>query len=174
LVDRDTHEIFADVAVSKQENTETPITVEGAHICPGLLGGEEWSSAAYDPKRKMTIAPMVDWCGTEHRNAAAPTWQAGVHYYGGEIDQDPIDQARGVLAAVDVSSGTLRWKTEVPAPMLANVTATAGGIVFAGDLKGTLYAVNSDDGSVLLWHSLGSSAGGGMLTYALAHARTGQ
>ena len=168
LVDRDTHEILSDLAVPRQENTEAPVTVEGVHICPGLLGGQEWSSSAYDPQRKITIAPMVDWCGTAHRDAAAPVYKVGEHYYGGKIDQDPIDQARGVLAAIDVTSGKLRWKSEVPAPMLANVTATAGGVVFAGDLKGTFYAINADDGSVLLRHALGSSAGGGMITYALS------
>jgi alcohol dehydrogenase (cytochrome c) len=167
LVDRETQDVLADLAVSQQENTEAPVTVEGTHICPGLLGGQEWSSSAYDPKRKIVISPMVEWCGTAHRDASAPTFQSGVHYYGGKIDQDPIDQARGLLAAIDVSSGELRWKTEVAAPMLANVTVTAGDVIFAGDLKGTLYAINAEDGSVLLRWPLGSSAGGGMITYAL-------
>jgi alcohol dehydrogenase (cytochrome c) len=93
--------------------------------------------------------------------------KAGVHFYGGKIDQDPIDQARGVLGALDVASGTLRWKLEVPAPMLANVTATSGGVVFAGDLKGNLYAVDSDKGQVLLRYPLTASAGGGVFTYSL-------
>ena len=167
LVDRETQDVLADLAVSHQENTEAPVTVEGTHICPGLLGGQEWSSSAYDPKRKIVISPMVEWCGTAHRDASAPTFQSGVHYYGGKIDQDPIDQARGLLAAIDVSSGELRWKTKVAAPMLANVTVTAGDVIFAGDLKGTLYAINAEDGSVLLRWPLGSSAGGGMITYAL-------
>ncbi len=168
LIDRDTHEVLSDLAISKQENTDAPVTVEGVHICPGLLGGQEWSSSAYDPSRKITVSPMVNWCGTAHRDAEAPVHKAGEHYYGGKIDQDPIDEARGVLAAVDVTSGKLRWRIETSAPMLANVTATAGGVIFAGDLKGTLYAVNADDGNVLLRYPLGASAGGGMLTYALS------
>jgi hypothetical protein len=57
LVDRDTHETLSDVAISKQENTETPVTVEGVHICPGLLGGQEWSSSAYDQKHDSIITP---------------------------------------------------------------------------------------------------------------------
>ncbi|ACB94843.1 pyrroloquinoline quinone-dependent dehydrogenase [Beijerinckia indica] len=167
LVDRDTHGIFADLAISKQENTDIPVTVDGVHICPGLLGGQEWSSSAYDPQRKITISPMVDWCGTVHHDATAPIHQVGHHFYGGGIDQDPIDQARGLLAAIDVTTAKLRWKTEFPAPMLANVTATKGGVIFAGDLGGTLYAVDADKGDVLLRHPLGSSAGAGMITYAL-------
>jgi outer membrane protein assembly factor BamB len=51
--------------------------------------------------------------------------------------------------------------------MLANVTVTAGNVIFAGDLKGTSYVVNADDGTELLRHGLGVSAGGGMITYAL-------
>ncbi len=44
----------------------------------------------------------------------------------------------------NVSSGQLRWGTETAAPMLANVTATASGVAFAGDLKGALHAVSQD------------------------------
>jgi alcohol dehydrogenase (cytochrome c) len=110
---------------------------------------------------------MVNWCGTAHRDAQAPVYETGEHYRGGMIDQDPMGEARGVLAAVDVTSGRLRWKIETDAPMLANVTSTAGGVIFAGDLKGTLYAVNADSGTVLLRHSLKTAAGGGMFTYAV-------
>jgi alcohol dehydrogenase (cytochrome c) len=167
LVDRRTHEVLHDLALSKQENTEAPVTVEGLHICPGLLGGQEWSSSAYDPKRRLVIAPMVDWCGTVHHDPEAPVHKVGEHYYGGRIDQDPIASARGVLAAIDVASGAVRWKTEMAAPMLANVVTTAGGVVFGGDLGGTLYAVDADTGAVLLRHPMGASAGGGLISYGL-------
>ena len=168
LVDRASHALLADIALVKQENTEAPVTVEGVHICPGLLGGQEWSSSAFDPKRGLVISPMVNWCGTAHREPNAPVHKVGEHYYGGKIDQDPLADARGVLSAVEVSSGTVCWKTELPAPMLANVTVTAGGLVFAGDLGGTFYAVNADNGEVLLRHPMGASAGGGLISYALS------
>ena len=76
-------------------------------------------------------------------------------------------EALGVLAAVDVATGTVRWKFETEAPMLANATATAGGLIFGGDLKGTLYALDSANGAILWRHDLSSSAGGGLFTYAL-------
>lgn len=167
LVDRDSYEVLSDLAVSKQENAAVAATVQGVHICPGLLGGQEWSSSTFDADQKIVIAPMVDWCGTVHHDPSAPVHGVGVHFYGGGIDQDPIEQARGVLAAIDVATGTLRWKTEAPAPMLGNVTATSAGLVFAGDLKGTLYAVDTRDGSVLLRYPLGASVGGGLFTYDL-------
>jgi alcohol dehydrogenase (cytochrome c) len=166
-VDRDTSEVLYDLAISKQENGDTEAGTTPVHICPGLLGGQEWSSTAYDPKRDLAFSPMVDWCGTVSRQENPPAHKVGEHFYGGGIVQDPIEQARGVLAAVDVSSGTLRWKLEAAAPMLANVTSTSGGIVFAGDLKGTLYAVDSESGGILWRHKLPASAGGGVFTYAL-------
>src|SRR5208282_3369009 len=167
-VDRDSSEVLYDLAISKQENADKAATTTPMHICPGLLGGQEWSSTAYDPKRGLTFSPMVDWCGTVSHQENLPAHKVGEHFYGGGIVQDPIDQARGVLAAVDVASGTLRWKFEAPGPMLANVTSTSGGLVFAGDLKGTLYAVDADSGAVVLRHQLPASAGGGLFTYALA------
>jgi len=166
-VDRDSSDVLYDVPISKQQNAGTHTTETPTHVCPGLLGGQEWSSTAYDRKRGMTISPMVDWCGMASHETTPPTHKVGEHYYAGKIEQDPIDQARGVLAAVDVATGKIRWKMEAQAPMLANVTVTAGGVVFAGDLKGTLYAVNAQNGNVLLRHALPASAGGGMLTYAL-------
>ena len=49
------------------------------------------------------------------------------------------------------------------------MTATSGGVVFAGDLKGNLYAVDSDNGQVLLRYRLPASAGGGIFTYSLGN-----
>ena len=166
-VDRDSFEILYDLPISKQEGADKPTTATPTHVCPGLLGGQEWSSTAYDPKREMTFSPMVDWCGMASYVETLPPHKLGEHYYAGKIEQDPIDQARGVLAAVDVKTGQLRWEVESAGPMLANVTATAGGVVFAGDLRGNLYAVNAENGKVLLRHPLAASAGGGIFTYAL-------
>lgn len=166
-VDRDSFEILYDIPVSKQENADKPTTAKPTHVCPGLLGGQEWSSTAYDPKRGITISPMVDWCGMASHDANPPVHKLGEHFYAGQIKQDPIDQGRGVLAAIDVASGKLRWKMKGKGPMLANVTVTSGGLVFAGDLKGTLYAVNADNGNVLLRRPLPASAGGGIFTYEI-------
>jgi len=166
-VDRASGETLYDLAISKQENGDKPATTTPMHICPGLLGGQEWSSTAYDPKLGLSFSPMVDWCGTVSHEETAPVHKVAEHFYGGKIVQDPIEGARGVLAAVDVASGALRWKVEAAAPMLANVTSTSGGLVFAGDLKGMLYAVDAEKGDVLLRHPLPASAGGGLFTYEL-------
>jgi alcohol dehydrogenase (cytochrome c) len=167
LVDRDSHEILFDIPVSRQENTRAEPTVEGVHVCPGLLGGEEWSSPGYDDARDLIIVPMVNWCGTAYRDREPPQFGIGTHYYGGKMQQDPPDQARGLVSAIDVKTGQARWNFEAPAPIVANVVATSGGIIFAADLKGTLYALSAETGKPLFEQSIGSSAGGGIISYQL-------
>jgi len=47
------------------------------------------------------------------------------------------------------------------------VTPTAGGLLFAANLGGDLYAFDVNDGRVLWQHSTGQSNGGGIVTYAV-------
>ena len=49
--------------------------------------------------------------------------------------------------------------------MLAGVTPTAGGLVFAADLGGQIYAMDADTGRILWQSSAGQSTGGGIVTY---------
>jgi alcohol dehydrogenase (cytochrome c) len=49
--------------------------------------------------------------------------------------------------------------------MVAGVTATAGDVVFAGELTGDLLALDAKTGKVLLRSALGGPAGGGVVTY---------
>ena len=56
--------------------------------------------------------------------------------------------------------------THVPAPVLAAVTPTAGGVVFAADMGGNAYAFDAETGAVLWRTSLDGAAGGGVITYA--------
>jgi alcohol dehydrogenase (cytochrome c) len=71
----------------------------------------------------------------------------------------------GWLTAFDAETGSVRWKYHAPHPMLAGVTPTAGGLVFAADLGGQMYAFDADTGSILWQSNAGQSTGGGIVTY---------
>jgi alcohol dehydrogenase (cytochrome c) len=64
LIDRATHEQFYEVPITTRENVDAEPTVDGAHRCPGLLGGMEWNGPAYDPTSNTLFVAAVDWCGT--------------------------------------------------------------------------------------------------------------
>ena len=80
---------------------------------------------------------------------------------------DPPQQWGGWIHGVDADTGAVRWKFRTPGPVLAGVTPTAGGLVFAAELSGTAYAFDATDGKVLWQTRLDGAAGGGVITYAI-------
>ena len=166
LLDRDTHDELYFVEITTRENVDAPPTPEGVHRCPGLLGGMEWSGPAYDRKRGLLFVPAVDWCGTFKQFPTAPPFQQYQHYYGGAVTSDPQEKAKGWLNAIDAATGAVRWKYDAPSPMVAGVVATAGGVVFTGNLKNDFLAIDEATGKVLYSFNTGGSIGGGVVSYA--------
>jgi alcohol dehydrogenase (cytochrome c) len=78
---------------------------------------------------------------------------------------DAPAQAKGWLTSYDAENGSVRWKFAAPHPMLAAVTPTAGGVVFAADMSGQLYAMDASSGRILWTMNTGQSTGGGIVTY---------
>jgi alcohol dehydrogenase (cytochrome c) len=80
--------------------------------------------------------------------------------------QTPVENARGWVTSFDAENGTVRWKFQAPRPILAGVTPTAGGVVFAADMGGQLYGLDAVSGQPLWQTSTGQSTGGGIITYS--------
>jgi alcohol dehydrogenase (cytochrome c) len=101
---------------------------------------------------------------TRNRSAAAGGLWLGAETPFADIF-DPAKKAKGWLTAFDAETGSVRWKYAAPHPMLAGVTPTASGLVFAADLGGQIYAFDADTGSILWQSDAGQSTGGGIVTY---------
>jgi alcohol dehydrogenase (cytochrome c) len=86
---------------------------------------------------------------------------------GGVYATDAADQAKGWLTAVDAAGGATRWRYRSAKPMVAGVTATAGGLVFTGELTGDLIALDAETGRELYRFYTGSGILGGVVTYAV-------
>lgn len=163
-------------AITRRENTEAPLTTEGTHFCPGTQGGSEWNGPAYSPDTNFLYSGTVDWCTTVRIDD--PEKVASVAYgqpWSGSADEknafgtfDPKEQWGGWIHAVDADSGQVRWKYRTAAPVLAAVTPTAGGLVFAADMGGTAYAFDATSGKVLWQTTVDGAAGGGLITYAIS------
>ena len=76
------------------------------------------------------------------------------------------------MTAFDAESGEIKWKIQTPKPMVAAITATAGGLVFTGDLDGHLLAYDAPTGKELWRHATGKAIGGGVITYDVAASST--
>src|SRR5439155_47354 len=121
---------------------------------------------ALDPRAHLLSVPAVDWCGT-FRATETARYVPGEQYLGGAFVADSAAQARGWLTAVDAARGTVRWRYRSARPLVAGVTATAGGVVFTGELTGDVIALNAETGSELYRFYTGAGVLGGVVTYAV-------
>ena len=160
------------VPTTTRTNVDVPLSADSAvRFCPGYIGGTEWNGAAYHPTLNALYVGAVDWCArlrVQAPGAAIPP--EGEAWFGAQTPQneqfDPVDKASGWITAVNADAGSVRWKFHAPRPVLAAVTPTAGGLLFAADLNGTLYAFDADNGNVLWRTDTGQSTGGGIITYS--------
>ena len=125
-------------------------------------GGAVWTPMSLDTDRGELYVPVTN------PSPDYPTQQRlipGVDYMGGTVDMDT--ESHELLTAIDVSSGGIRWQYRSPKPMVAAVTTTAGGLVFAGENGGDLPAFDAEKGTVLYRFNTGGALAGGIVTYAV-------
>jgi alcohol dehydrogenase (cytochrome c) len=106
----------------------------------------------------------VDWCTTFY---AAPESEVrfvpGQVFYGGRYQNDMSSQ--GWITGVDATAGHVRWRYHSPRPVVGALTATAGGLIFAGELTGDVVALDADTGSIRFRFNTGGPIGGGIVSY---------
>jgi alcohol dehydrogenase (cytochrome c) len=153
-------------------------TVRPVRFCPGTGGGTEWNGPAFSPELNLAYVGAVDWCTMIQiltpQQTIASQGRPGMAYTGGADPNalfgthDPYAFARGWLTAFDADTGQVRWRYMAPAPVLAGVTVTAGGLVFMGDLSGVVRAMDARTGALLWQDQAGDATGGGIVTYEVA------
>lgn len=166
--------VYATV-VSRQENVDGPLTGKGGHFCPGINGGVEWNGPSYSPRTNMLYVGSVDWCTTLATYGADQPHRLkgkqGLPWTGSNKLTAPFgandSTRRGWLTAIDADDGAIRWRYASPTPIIGGVTATAGDVVFTGDLDGNVLAFRATDGRELWRYAAGAPIGGGVVTYAV-------
>lgn len=169
LLDLDTHQVIYRVPFTTRKNSEGPVGLDPLRICPGILGGQEWSGSAYSPGANMLFVPATDWCSDVRMVDKEPELQEdntkGPYYFGGEAKFSLWSEASGWLTAFDASTGKEKWKYHAAKPMIGGVVATAGGLLFTGELSGTFEAFDAQSGRILFTHDVGGPVGGGVVSY---------
>jgi quinohemoprotein ethanol dehydrogenase len=134
-----------------------------AALQPGPLGAHSWQAMAYSPRTGLVYIPVQLTTGAFEKNPAyrhRPIGQnAGVAMK--EFPEDQVDAIRkittGELLAWDPVAQQARWS--VPKRWFANggALATAGDLVFQGDIDGILTAYNAANGRASWTFNAGSS-----------------
>ena len=121
------------------------------NICPSSTGARDQQPAAFSPRTKLVYSPShnvcMDYGGVEaHYIAGTPYVGAAVRMYPGP------GGFRGEFFAWDATTGKKMWSIKDPFPLWGGALATAGDVVFYGNLTGDFRAVDARDGK-LLWHT---------------------
>jgi quinoprotein glucose dehydrogenase len=166
----------------------TPPSIQGTLVFPGNIGGVNWGSAAWDPKRNLLFAntnrfaaiiklvprdglPAARREAAENHRDVEFGRQTGTPYVlSRDYFRTPSGipctrQPWGAVVAYDLAAGKPRWEAPVGLN-LGGLIVTAGGLVFAAaDMATYLRAFDSDTGAELWKGELPASAQSTPMTY---------
>ena len=164
--------------VTTRENADVPLSIgRETRFCPGVQGGVEWNGPAYHPGLGLLYVNAIDWCTlVKMQPAASIKGTPGASWTGAEPADGWLfgrheEHWAGWVTAFDPESGAVAWKIQTPKPMVAAITATAGGLVFTGDLDGQLLAYDAASGKELWRDATGKAIGGGVISYQAGGAQ---
>ncbi|HXO85406.1 MAG TPA: PQQ-binding-like beta-propeller repeat protein [Gemmatimonadales bacterium] len=160
-------------ATTTRENVNTALSSDRfTRFCPGSQGGIEWNGPAYHRASSTLLVNSIDWCTSVKlqrvdtlRGAPGKPWTGMDDEQMAFGRMDPQSLWKGWVTAINAEDGSVRWKVQTPKPMVAGITATAGGLVFTGDLDGQVLAYDVTSGKLLWRKPAGGAIGGGVISY---------
>lgn len=155
-------------ALTRQASPRPGSTATGGLVCPGKIGGLEYSPPAFSPRTGALYLPGIDWCMT-YKPAVPRTVGAhrpGQSDLGGAIVATGV-KPRGFMAALRADDLKPLWRTPMPAPLIGGALATAGDLVFSGSDDGRFYAFDARTGAVRWSARLGLAFGAAPITYVV-------
>jgi len=135
-------------------------------ICPSNLGGMNGSwSGAYDPATGLVYAPSIEACQQYAKGIAV--YVKGIPFMGGAPNTVDANEGKayGLVSAVDVRTGKVKWRYRDKRPMMAGVVSTAGGVLFTANQEGEALALDQATGKKLWSFRMGGGGRGQPIVY---------
>jgi alcohol dehydrogenase (cytochrome c) len=138
--------------------------------CPGWsMQNIALQPTSFDPTKRIHYAMANEGCRlgnvvTDFRdgnNAKEWVGQGACCFTGTDVDN------AGALLAMNVDTGVKKKLAGFPIPNESGVVATAGNLVFAGQMDGEVVAYNADTGAKLWGFNTGSNISAAPITYAV-------
>jgi len=140
-------------------------TDAGVRACPGAIGATNFMSPSYSPQTGLFYVEAREQCDVF--STAPQRYQAGRVYIGSAYNPAPNEKDWGALRAIDPRTGDIKWEFKRQSAGWAGALATAGGLVFTGDIEGYFMAIDAQTGKDL-WHfQTGSAIYAAPITYRL-------
>ena len=150
------------------ENSEVVFTGDGQTVlaCPTLVGGKDWEAGAYSPATGLMYFPLRNACARMMATAGGDSVATSLYALVVRSELAPGTDQLGTVQAISPKTGELMWTYEQRAAT-TSLVATAGGLVFGGDLNGRFRALDAETGDVLWEVNLGSPITGFPITFAV-------
>ncbi|HXW26251.1 MAG TPA: PQQ-binding-like beta-propeller repeat protein, partial [Xanthobacteraceae bacterium] len=163
-IDRTARAVVFDTPATTIENDDVPLDNTWKHVCPGLQGGAMFNGAAYHPGYGLLYVGMSDHCAwyVKDKRAGAgggiaiKDWSAAAK----------LEAPQGWIAALDGDRGAVAWRYRAEAQVLAGLTPTRSGLLFAGDTHGHLLVFDAKDGTLLKRIDAGGALNNGLISYS--------
>ena len=134
-------------------------------ICPGVSGARAWPPTSYSPQTAMLYLPLSKFCN-RFGPEGSRLLTSGIGLSPAE-HPDSADGTMGRLQAIDVKGKKLGWVHNQSSPLSTSLLATAGGVVFAGDLDPAVKAFDDTSGKLLWQAKLDDLPSGSIVTYSI-------
>jgi PQQ-dependent dehydrogenase (methanol/ethanol family) len=137
------------------------------NVCPNLFGGKNWQPMSYSQQTGLVYIPTFNLCmDIAGKNEA---YNPGKFYLASEFDLDKAGSGGFLseLKAWDPIKQTAVWGIKEDLPFLSGVMSTAGGLVFYGNQRGELKAVDAKTGKVLWTTNVGTGILQSPTTYVI-------
>jgi PQQ-dependent dehydrogenase (methanol/ethanol family) len=119
------------------------------NICPSAPGAKDWNPSAYSPQTGLLYIPHNTMC--MDFEATGVSYVSGTPYVGANVRYfDAGGGNKGAFTAWDPVARRAVWSIAERFPVWSGAAATAGGLVFYGNLEGWFKAVDAKTGK-LLW-----------------------
>jgi len=150
-----------------KENPEkrTHYGVVTRNICPSSTGGKEFIPSAFSPRTGLLYIPAHNTC-MDYEGIEA-NYISGTPYLGADVKMYPGPGGfQGELIAWDPVAARAVWSLkEQKFPVYSGVLATAGDVVFYGNMEGWFRALDARSGKELWKFKTGSGIVGNPITF---------
>jgi len=154
----------------------------GQPTFPGPAGATNWYSPSYSPRTGLFYLSVWENYSTVFAEGAKVTYKEGQNFTGGNLTQTPGTAAmpllsrgilntwhegapRGVVMAIEPSTGAKRWAFEMHDVTTSGILTTASDLLFVGGREGYFQALDARTGALLWKASVGGEVAAGPMSY---------